>query len=183
MTDVGYTKVMHRPEARTHVSLPFLRSDPPSRAAAPPVSGLMVAPRSRLRHRIAARLLAGRLDAALAAGANPEGDPSLSVRARRLTTRREREQLADALHRSRAEALSGGPRLRIPISRERVQQAEDELSLLAHRLASPGPVAARGVALARALLSDGAGPLYDKRSPGDLAALARRAADALLLDG
>lgn len=174
---------MHRPEPRTHLSLSFLRPDPPSRTTAPPPTGLAIAPRPRLRHRMAARLRAGRLDAALVAGANPEGDPSLSVRARRLTTRREREGLAGALHRSRAEALSARARVRIPISRERVQQAEDELSLLAHRLASPGPVAVRGVALARALLSDGAGPLYDERSPGDLAALARRAADALLLDG
>jgi hypothetical protein len=212
MTSVGYTKVMHRPEPRTRLSTeapapdrsPDLaapgRSAVPPRSAAAPRSGaarrsparttshpaspdLRIALRPRLRDRFAARLRAGRLDAALAAGVAPEEDPALALRAQRLTARRERSALAMSVLRSLDDARSSGGYLRVPVSRVQVREAEGELSLLAQRLSAPGPVAARGVALVRALLGDGLGPLYDDRSVQELGPVVRRAADALLLDG
>lgn len=88
-----------------------------------------------------------------------------------------------SLQRSLDDARSHGGYLRVPVSRAQVLEAESELSLLAQRLSAPGPVAARGVALVRALLGDGVGPLYDDRSVQELGPAVRWVADALLLDG
>jgi hypothetical protein len=52
--------------------------------------------------------------------------------------------------------------------RGRVAAASDELSRLAATLTEPGPVAARGVAQAWILLTDGTGPLYNPSSPASL---------------
>jgi hypothetical protein len=64
-----------------------------------------------------------------------------------------------------------------------VVAASDDLNRLADELATPGPVAARGVAQAWILLTDGTGPLYNARSTGNLRTRAASAADHLRLDG
>jgi hypothetical protein len=69
--------------------------------------------------------------------------------------------------------------VRAPTSREAVAESCDELGLLAARLLAPAPVEARGVAQVRLLLSDGAGPLYWARRPGELRRRVREAREAL----
>jgi hypothetical protein len=94
---------------------------------------------------------------------------------RRLLARRVRQVLADARG-------DGYPRFldpRIPVQRNRVVAAADALQMLVERLLLPGPVPARGVAVARLLLTDGAGPLYNPSSPDDLRARVLAAVDQL----
>jgi hypothetical protein len=68
---------------------------------------------------------------------------------------------------------------RVPLRLERISQSAPLLVALADRLAEPGPVPVRGVAMVSRLLADGAGPLYREASHDDLGALAERAAHAL----
>jgi hypothetical protein len=60
--------------------------------------------------------------------------------------------------------------------------ASDDLARLADALAIPGPVAARGVAQAWILLTDGTGPLYNPNSTASLRGRAATAADNLHLE-
>src|SRR5947208_2960398 len=55
-----------------------------------------------------------------------------------------------------------------PPGRDRVQQVAADLAALAHCVLTVGPIAARGVAEANMLLSDGCGPLYNRRNCEDL---------------
>jgi hypothetical protein len=68
---------------------------------------------------------------------------------------------------------------RIPLSLERVRQSAPQLAALASRLAEPGPVPVRGVAMVSGLLADGAGPLYREACPDDLGAIIEGATHAL----
>ncbi|HEX4034269.1 MAG TPA: hypothetical protein VHX66_07490 [Solirubrobacteraceae bacterium] len=117
--------------------------------------------RVRWRDRLAVRLHAASLDAALAAGVAPESSPALAVRAEQLIG-----PVARALGNSVCQILLGArephrPRPnQAPISPNLIGDAEPELSRLALRLLGDGPVSVRGVALVRELLSDGRGPLY-----------------------
>jgi len=70
-------------------------------------------------------------------------------------------------------------RPRVPVCRDRVRDSSEELGDLIRRLLAGGPVAARGVALASVLLSDGSGPLYHRASADDVRARVREAVDAL----
>ena len=145
-------------------------------------SGLyVVAGRPRIRDRALARLCAGRLDRALAAGAASEATAALALRARRLTALPHRRSIAQAYRRVVREARAGERRshVRITACRSRVIAAGDELSLLADALARPGPVAAQGAAQAFLLLTDGTGPLYDRKSELSLRACAARANENL----
>lgn len=134
-----------------------------------------------LRDRLLVRLRAGCLDRALAKGTPPEASAALALRARRLTEPPLRRAIAEAFRRVVQEAPQAGTPLvgRVAPDRARVASASEELSLLADALASPGPVAARGVAQARLLLTDGTGPLYNPLSRATLGGLAARAADQL----
>jgi len=51
---------------------------------------------------------------------------------------------------------------KVPIVRDRVIEAQYQIESLADALMAPLPTA-RGVAMARSLLSDGAGPIYNAR--------------------
>jgi hypothetical protein len=145
--------------------------------------GLAVAVRLRVRDRIAARWRSRRLDAALAAGAPTDASAALALRARRLTDLSRRRSIAAALRRVVREALGGAPRsyVRVIPARGQVAAARDELSRLADSLASPGPVAAHGVAQAWLLLTDGTGPLYNPSSTASLRSHAVAAAERLRL--
>jgi hypothetical protein len=71
---------------------------------------------------------------------------------------------------------------RLSLRRRQVIAATGELTRLADTLANPGPVAARGVAQAWLLLTDGTGPLYNPNSTANARACAARAANNLRLD-
>jgi hypothetical protein len=143
--------------------------------------GGVVPDRPSWRDRFLGRWHPRRLDEALAAGTPPEAGAALALRARRLTEPAQRRSIADALGRVLREGREG-PRpslVRIIPSRSRVRAAGQELSLLADTLAAPGPVAARGVAEAHLLLTDGTGPLYNPRPGSSLGSSAARAAQHL----
>jgi hypothetical protein len=99
---------------------------------------------------------------------------------RKLVGTADRRELAASLRRIAADSCGNGAfRTRMTGASSRVKETRPELERLARRLADPDPVDARGVALTKALLSDGAGPLYWARSPESLGARLREAFGAL----
>jgi hypothetical protein len=157
--------------------------------------GRLALRRLRLWDRIMARCLATRLDRELARGARPETNVGLAARAVQLTSMRCRRELAESLQRilaavlpvsSRGGTMAADSSTRVvrqphvPIRRDRISRSASELEELAARLARPGPVPARGVAMVNQLLTDGGGPLYRKACTDDLAAIAEQAAQALI---
>jgi hypothetical protein len=150
----------------------------------------------RLRpwHRLMASCQAGRLDRELAEGASPEASAALAARATRLTSLGYRRDLAASLRRIVAAGepalvrsarvastkSPGAARLpRVPLRHARISRSARPLAELASRLAAPGPVPVRGVAMVTRLLSEGTGPLYREASRDDLGLIAERAAQAL----
>ena len=153
----------------------------------------------RLRpwHRVLASCQAGRLDRELAEGASPEASTVLAARAMRLTSPGYRRDLAASLRRimlatgertlvrpaqvaaSKSPGTAHPPR--VPLRRARISQSARTLTELAARLAAPGPVPVRGVAMVTRLLSEGTGPLYHEASRDDLSLIAERAVQALAL--
>jgi hypothetical protein len=146
-------------------------------------------------HRLQARCQAGRLDRELAEGASPEACADLAARAMRLTSMEFRRDLAASLQRivvatgepvqvppaqfAAPKSPSAARPPRVPLRYARINQSAQLLAELAGRLAAPGPVPARGVAMVTRLLSDGMGPLYREASRDDLGAIAERATQAL----
>jgi hypothetical protein len=150
--------------------------------------GTATGPRIALRasplDHLHARVRRSQLDEALARGAPPEASAPLALRARSLTRLSRRQAIAHGLRRvtgvtDRAAAAS---KARVSPRRSEVRDARDELTRLADALAHPGPVAARGVAQAWILLTDGTGPLYNPNSTTNLRACAASATDNLRLD-
>jgi hypothetical protein len=127
---------------------------------------------------IAFRLNSFRLDAELAAGRPAETSARHARRARMLVAPSARRSLAAGWQQLLAGAaqpqrgLSG----RAPISRRRVLAAEPEIRSLIDALNAGGPVPVQGVALARRLLTDGAGPVYNRSATDDLARRVTQAA-------
>jgi hypothetical protein len=99
-----------------------------------------------------------RLDRALAEGADPASEPSLRQRALRLTSWRTRRRIAKALEE--VECGAG-----LPVRHDQVLEAHDLLSELTTALRSRERVSARGVLLARRIVTDGCGPLYAPNAP------------------
>jgi hypothetical protein len=136
--------------------------------------------RIRLRDRIAARLRANSLDAALAAGVPPERSAALALRARRLVEPRTAALFARALHRVLRDAwMPHGLPARMPTRRGAVRDVGAEIDDLARRLVAPSPPAVRGIAQVGLLISDGTGPLYSSAAGEELLAAVRRARAAL----
>jgi hypothetical protein len=131
------------------------------------------------RRRLATRLLGHDLDRRLAAGECCDRGGRLAERARFLTGARSREHLASSL-REIVSVAEDPPRRDgiVPLARAEVSASAYELRLLASRLQAPAPVDPRGVAEVRLLLTDGSGPLYNRRAetPLDVAAVAARRA-------
>src|SRR3954470_20787321 len=96
--------------------------------------------------RLEARVRAGALDEALAAGADPASSPALAHRARVITTRRLRSGLARALEDlvARAEGRSRR-RLRVTPARPAIREHRELLEGLAAALRETEPVYSRGV--------------------------------------
>jgi hypothetical protein len=136
----------------------------------------VVVHRVRASDRLAARWHALELDRRLAAGVPPEATAALTLRAGILLRPGERRRMAGGLRRligfaRRPPAVRAG----VPVARAEVLEAARRLEALAVRLESGEPVDVRGVALARLLITDGAGPLYISGRRGELEASAETA--------
>lgn len=134
-------------------------------------------PRPQLTTRVAALLSRARLDRELAAGIAPACTPTHTLRADQLVAAPTRAVLADALDAVIATAVRPPAPLSAaaPLRRAAVLEERAALEQLAARLRDPAPVRARGVALTRRLLTDGAGPLYAGDAAGAIRHDARRA--------
>jgi hypothetical protein len=126
----------------------------------------------RLTDRALARLFGASLDDRLAAGQAPESSGPLAARARHIVSLRSRQATADNWEHLLRAARRGqdrrGPAR--PIRGGDITAAEPAIRELVRRLRAPLPVSARGVAMASTLLTDGAGPVYSRRSRVSLAA-------------
>ena len=136
--------------------------------------------------RLVARCRAARLDRALASGASPGESVALTLRARALVGRPTRVRLAADLRSLIAMAWDPSPHRHDwgPGCRLRLRRATGELLGLVWALDAPEPVAVRGVALTRVLVTDGAGPVYGLGGEPveSLVAAVREARAALDLD-
>ena len=105
----------------------------------------------------------GRLDRLLADGHSATTDARLTLRARQLVQPPARARLAAAFHDAMQSIDQPGlVRFRqpqVPVAASCVRACDGELRALAHALTDPRP-RARGVVLARELLTDTNGPLY-----------------------
>lgn len=107
---------------------------------------------------VADALRAPRLDRALAEGADPASEPGLCARARRVTSWRSRRRIAEALEQLDRDAG-------LPVRRDQLREADELLAELVSALRSRERVSARGVLLARRIVTDGCGPLYAPDHP------------------
>jgi hypothetical protein len=127
------------------------------------------------------RLLAGArapsLDRQLAAGRPPRSSQALAIRAREIVTPAARRELAQRWTRVLDEAhRQPVPRfVVVPLQRNAVIAAGQDLHEMISVLTSGLPIDARGAAMASSLLRDGTGPLYNHRSLVDLGAVVRAA--------
>lgn len=122
----------------------------------------------RFWDRVRAHLGSPSLDAQLAAGEPTDTDRLRAVRAVMLVAPAKRRQLARGWQGVLRPGLSA-PSVRqsvVEARRSEVLAALDEIHELIGELAAERPVAARGVAVANLLLTDGTGPLYNAASPG-----------------
>jgi hypothetical protein len=72
---------------------------------------------------------------------------------------------------------ASGLSARVPICGDRVNAAQAEIAGLVNLLTAPGPSPGYATEVAEALLVDGTGPLFNGRSPSDLAENIRHALD------
>jgi len=117
--------------------------------------------------RLAARLVGRKLDRALVSGANPAASRLLAARAARLSSAGTRARIADGLERVALSADVPRSRVRILPARAAILANRSELLEIAGILRDDRPLYARGVAMLRGILTDGAGPAYtDRRGEG-----------------
>jgi hypothetical protein len=135
-----------------------------------------------LADRVLARVFGASLDDSLAAGSAPESSRLLAVRAqdivslrRRMATAANWERLLRVAQAARQSA-SGPPARRwgarpaaMPVCARQIVAAEPAIRELVSCLSMPLPVPAQGVAMARVLLTDATGPVYNARSRVSLA--------------
>ena len=143
--------------------------------------GLVIRP-ATIGERLLARVRAGSLDRQLAAGTAPETSPLLALRAGAIVRPTARAGLAQDLQRILYRSAAPGRRRPMALfgsTGRNVLNAADVLNCLVQRLLSPCPVCARGMAMVRVLLTDGAGPLYYPTTAHELAATVREAINAL----
>ena len=123
----------------------------------------------RITDRALARAFGSQLDRHLAAGRSPESARLLAARAQDLVSPVTRQELADSWEHllDRARRAPAPTLGRMALHRDRIVAAEPEVREIAACLRTPLPVAAAGVAAASVLLTDGAGPVYNRRArPG-----------------
>jgi hypothetical protein len=124
------------------------------------------------------RLRATSLDRKLAAGTPPMASRILAARAGYLLSASYRRQLATYWSERVASVAKpvAGISGRVPLCGDRILAAQDELRGLVSALTAAAPPNVRGVASARILLTDGLGPLYNRRNTTDLGMALRDAA-------
>jgi hypothetical protein len=113
--------------------------------------------------RLVARLRSGALDQELIAGVDPASCRRLAARAAQLTAPAARSELAADLERLAA-ASGAGRRWAVLPHRRAIAANAAEIGELAELLRASVPLYARGLAMLRALLADGAGPVYNDRT-------------------
>jgi hypothetical protein len=122
-----------------------------------------LAPRRRrpLAQRLRARVFTARLDTELAWGTDPQSDPTLALRAERLSSPVTRRQLARGLRDvvARAERRSQFSAA-APVARISVLRNRELLGEVADHLDSDLPAGVGGIAAVNLLLTDGASPLW-----------------------
>jgi hypothetical protein len=126
--------------------------------------------------RLVAHLRASSLDRQLASGLAPESSRTLAARAEMLVSGPRRESLAENWRdlSERATRKPAIPTGCAPLCRDRIIGADRDIREMVRALSTPLPVPAQGVAMASWLLTDGAGPLYNRKCGRDLSdALAR----------
>jgi hypothetical protein len=125
--------------------------------------------RVSLRVLVGARMLGASLDNKLAEGCAPEISRLLATRSQLIVTPIMRRALADnwlaLLVQAREPAGFLNPR--VPLDLDRIVAAQTQIQELADALLAPMPTS-RGVAMARSLLSDGSGPIYNSACSTDL---------------
>jgi hypothetical protein len=112
--------------------------------------------------RLRVRVRRDSLDRRLAAGEDPRTDPDLALRAEELTEGDARRRIAMVVYRLIDEA-AGAPApfsSKVPLARGAIVACAPRLCLIAGRLESGRPIAARGVAQAAILVHEGKSPLY-----------------------
>jgi hypothetical protein len=122
------------------------------------------------RDRALARLLGPSLDRELALGLPPWRGGPRAARARFIVSPAGRRQLIRGWNRLLDQARRPPSALstRGPLCRRALAAAEHDVRSMLGVVAAQRPIAARGAAMARVLLTDGAGPLYHARSGRDL---------------
>jgi hypothetical protein len=114
--------------------------------------------------RLRARFNRHRLDADLAAGADPNLDPLRRARAQELVGEKTRRETAASIEQLLADA-SAPPRIaltsRVPISKPAVRDSRPGLEAIVERLKTPAYISPQGVAMIHLLLSDGNSPVYE----------------------
>jgi hypothetical protein len=139
-----------------------------------------------LWRRAKVRMFGGRLDQDLARGFSPDATVEHSLRAAYLARTDQRQLMARALELVLGEATSparpaaGTARPMLSgVTRSVVLANAYDVSRLATRLASSEPVSPRGLAMARSLVTNGAGPLHYGGSVEKLRCACERIQDAL----
>jgi hypothetical protein len=132
------------------------------------------AERLPFRITVGTRLMGTYLDYKLAQGTPPESSRLLATQAQRIATPAARRELAEnwlnliVCAREPHEFLSP----KIPLIRERVIDARTEIESLADALRAPVSTV-RGVTMARSLIVDGAGPIFNRGCAVELASQLR----------
>ena len=125
-------------------------------------------PPRRLGDGVLARFFGASLDASLAAGSPPESSRLLAARARDIVSLHRRRSMAGnwehVLRVAQRARRAGTVAVAVPVCADRVVAAEPVIRDLMNRLTAPLPVPARGVAMARVLLTNGTSPVYNRRA-------------------
>lgn len=134
--------------------------------------------------RLLVRMRGYSLDRALAEGADPDCDPSYSLRAAALITPRDRRSLARQVRATIRTAELPAPRFSavVPVRRREILRERDLLEEIADLLEGSEPVEPRGVAHVAMLLHDGTSPLYHHRSGRSLRGALEDALDFLAIE-
>jgi hypothetical protein len=134
-------------------------------------------PSRRLGDGVLARVFGASLDAELAAGRPPESSRLLAARARDIVSLRRRRSIANSwehvlrvARRTQRVRRTGShtTAAAAPVCADQLVAAEPAIRDLMNRLSAPLPVPARGVAMARVLLTDGTSPVYNSHACLDL---------------
>jgi hypothetical protein len=170
---------------------PPVLSEALSPGGPPPCRGGSIGMRAPLGLRLSVYVTRGRLDRQLAAGRPPASSAALALRARQLNDPRTRRRIARGLRGVVEFVVAVDRRCRpavpafsaVVILPAPVRAGSAGLLGLADRLDGPDPVNARGVALAKALLTEGTGsPLFNPNCERTVAEAVWEIADALGAD-